>query len=65
MSASGLNDEFQSAKARILSFVLDPHAQPQSVGIKAAAWKFVQKVLMVGVRASVDPRVGGVAVALY
>ncbi|KAL1405143.1 hypothetical protein Q8F55_008768 [Vanrija albida] len=56
MSASQLNDEFQSAKSRILSFVLDPHALPQSVGIKAAAWKFVQKVLMVGVRASVDPR---------
>ncbi|TXT04952.1 hypothetical protein VHUM_04035 [Vanrija humicola] len=54
--AAGLNDEFQSAKSRILSFVLDPQATPQSVGIKAAAWKFVQKVLMVGVRASVDPR---------
>lgn len=51
-------DLFQSSKARILDLVLNPHARPQSVGIKAAGWKFVQRVLLVGTRAaSSDPRV--------
>ena len=51
-------DAFMSSKSRILSFVLDPNAQPQNRGIKAAAWKFVQKVLLVGTRAPpADPRV--------
>jgi symplekin len=47
-----------SSKARILAFALDPNAQPRSAGIKAAAWKFVQKVLIAGTRAAAaDPRV--------
>ena len=51
-------EAFTSSKSRILSFALDPAAQPQSVGIKAAAWKFVQKVLLAGTRATAaDPRV--------
>lgn len=59
--AAPLNDVFQQSKARILSLVLDPHAQPQSVGVKTVAWKFVQRVLMVGTRApGGDPRVGQV-----
>lgn len=49
---------FESSKARILSLVLDPSAHPQNVGVKAAAWKFVQKVLIVGTRPTgSDPRV--------
>ncbi|KAL7425087.1 hypothetical protein Q5752_000775 [Cryptotrichosporon argae] len=48
---------FNSAKARIIALALDPNAQPSSVGVKAAAWKFVQKVLLVGTRAGGgDPR---------
>jgi len=47
-----------SARERIIAFVINPSAQPQNVGIKAAAWKFVQKVLVAGTRgASADPRV--------
>jgi len=49
---------FMSARERIIGFVINPSAQPQNVGIKAAAWKFVQKVLIAGTRgASADPRV--------
>lgn len=48
-----------SARDRILGFVVNPTAQPQNVGIKAAAWKFAQKVLIAGTRGgSADPRVG-------
>ena len=51
-------DAFISSKQRILSFVLDPHALPSNRGIKAAAWKFAQKVLLCGTRApAADPRV--------
>ncbi|BEI87101.1 hypothetical protein CcaverHIS002_0704470 [Cutaneotrichosporon cavernicola] len=53
---------FESSKARIVALVLDPGAQPQSAGVKAAAWKFVQKVLLVGTRApSSDPRLRATA----
>lgn len=53
-----LHGVFESSKARIISLVLDAGAQPHSAGVKAAAWKFVQKVLLVGTRApSSDPRV--------
>jgi symplekin len=49
---------FMSARERIIAFVINPSAQPQNVGIKAAAWKFVQKILVAGTRgASADPRV--------
>jgi len=49
---------FMSARERIIGFVINPSAQPQNVGIKATAWKFVQKVLIAGTRgASADPRV--------
>ncbi len=55
---SGIYEVFENSKARILSLALDRTAQPQSVGIKAAAWKFVQKVLLAGTRAAAaDPRV--------
>jgi hypothetical protein len=38
--------------------VLDPNVRPVNKGIKAAAWKFVQKVLICGTRVtSADPRV--------
>ena len=51
-------DAFIGSKRRILSFVLDPNVRPVNKGIKAAAWKFVQKVLICGTRAtSADPRV--------
>jgi symplekin len=47
-----------SARERIIGFVINPSAQPQNVGVKAAAWKFVQKVLIAGTRgAAADPRV--------
>lgn len=47
-----------TARDRILAFVNNPNAQPDNVGIKAAAWKFAQKVLIAGTRgASADPRV--------
>ncbi|GFZ47057.1 hypothetical protein JCM24511_04798 [Saitozyma sp. JCM 24511] len=50
-------DAYMSSKARILAFALDPNAQPRSAGIRAAAWKFVQKVLIAGTRAAAaDPR---------
>jgi symplekin len=49
---------FNMSKSRILSLALDPHAQPNNKGVKAAAWKFVQKVLLAGIRApAMDPRV--------
>ncbi|KAK4684675.1 symplekin, partial [Tremellales sp. Uapishka_1] len=48
---------FNASKARILSLASDPAAQPSSVGIRAAAWKFAQKVMLAGTRApGVDPR---------
>lgn len=48
-----------TARDRILGFVVNPSSQPQNVGIKAAAWKFVQKVLVAGTRGgNADPRVG-------
>lgn len=51
-------DLFQSSKTRLLALAIDPTSQPQSAGVKAAAWKFVQKVLLAGTRAAaVDPRV--------
>lgn len=54
----GIHEVFQASKIRILSLALDPSAQPQSAGIKACAWKFVQKVLLAGTRAvAADPRV--------
>ena len=51
-------DLFRASKARILALALDPHAQPQHVGVRARAWKFVQRVLLAGTRAagSADPR---------
>lgn len=55
-ASAKLYDVFQTSKARILSLVLDPGARPQNVGIKAAAWKYIQRVLLVGVRAGGDPR---------
>jgi symplekin len=51
-------DLFQISKARILSLALDPSAQPRNEGIRACAWKYVQKVLLAGTRAAAaDPRV--------
>lgn len=55
-ASAKLYDVFQTSKTRILSLVLDPGARPQNVGIKAAAWKYIQRVLLVGVRAGGDPR---------
>lgn len=55
-NSAKLYDVFQTSKARILSLVLDPNTRPQNVGIKAAAWKYIQRVLLVGVRAGGDPR---------
>ncbi|ORX39335.1 Symplekin tight junction protein C terminal-domain-containing protein [Kockovaella imperatae] len=52
-----IHDLFIASKARILSFALDPNARPQNAGVRAAAWKFVQKVLVAGTRGPVaDPR---------
>ncbi|WVR08835.1 hypothetical protein IAU60_005893 [Kwoniella sp. DSM 27419] len=49
-------DLFKSTKSRILSFALDPNALP-NVGVRAAAWKFLQRVLLAGTRAAgADPR---------
>jgi symplekin len=51
------------ARERIIAFVINPSVQPQNVGIKAAAWKFVQKVLVAGTRgASADPRVSSLLI---
>jgi symplekin len=51
-------NNFTAARERIIGFVVNPGAQPQNVGIKGAAWKFVQKVLIAGTRgANADPRV--------
>ncbi|EIW67114.1 hypothetical protein TREMEDRAFT_74647 [Tremella mesenterica DSM 1558] len=50
-------DIFLASKSRILAFALDPNIQPRNVGIKARAWKFLQRVLLAGTRAaSADPR---------
>ncbi|ORY28819.1 Symplekin tight junction protein C terminal-domain-containing protein [Naematelia encephala] len=57
-----LYELFQQSKSRILSLALDPNSQPQSAGVKAAAWKYVQKVLLAGTRAgAADPRLRGKA----
>ncbi|WVQ92978.1 hypothetical protein IAU59_000040 [Kwoniella sp. CBS 9459] len=49
-------DLFQSTKGRILSFALDANVQP-NVGVRAVAWKFLQKVLLSSTRAAgADPR---------
>lgn len=51
-------DLFNVAKSKIISFALDPNARPFNVGIKAVAWKFVQRVLLAATRAAgSDPRV--------
>ena len=51
-------DAFNTAKSRIISLALDPSVRPQSRGVKAAAWKFIQKVLLAATRApAADPRV--------
>ncbi|KIR28658.1 symplekin [Cryptococcus deuterogattii LA55] len=50
-------DLFNVAKSKIISFALDPNARPFNVGIKAVAWKFVQRVLLAATRAAgSDPR---------
>ncbi|WWC63751.1 uncharacterized protein I303_106356 [Kwoniella dejecticola CBS 10117] len=50
-------DLFNMAKMRILTFALDPNAQPNNVGIRAVSWKFLQKVILAGTRAAgADPR---------
>ncbi|WVF65302.1 hypothetical protein IAT40_000026 [Kwoniella sp. CBS 6097] len=49
-------DLFHSTKSRILSFALDASVQP-NVGVRAVAWKFLQKVLLSSTRAAgADPR---------
>ncbi|OCF38750.1 symplekin, partial [Kwoniella heveanensis CBS 569] len=49
-------DLFQSSKSRIISFALDASAQP-NVGVRAVAWKFLQRVLLSSTRAAgTDPR---------
>lgn len=51
-------DLFNVTKSKIISFALDPNARPFNVGIKAVAWKFVQRVLLAATRAAgSDPRV--------
>ncbi|WWC72850.1 uncharacterized protein I206_106814 [Kwoniella pini CBS 10737] len=48
---------FNTSKMRILTFALDPNAQPNNVGIRAVSWKFLQKVVLAGTRAAgADPR---------
>nr|XP_019049865.1 symplekin [Kwoniella bestiolae CBS 10118]OCF28795.1 symplekin [Kwoniella bestiolae CBS 10118] len=48
---------FNTSKMRILNFALDPNSQPNNVGIRAVAWKFLQKVVLAGTRAAgADPR---------
>ncbi|WVQ81189.1 hypothetical protein IAT38_003311 [Cryptococcus sp. DSM 104549] len=54
-------DLFKISKARILALALDPAAQPANVGVKAVAWKFLQKVLLAATPVSptkqgADPR---------
>ncbi|OCF78893.1 symplekin [Kwoniella mangroviensis CBS 8886] len=48
---------FNTSKMRILTFALDPNAQPNNIGIRAVSWKFLQKVVLAGTRAAgADPR---------
>ncbi|WRT69315.1 uncharacterized protein IL334_006299 [Kwoniella shivajii] len=50
-------DLFNVSKRKILTLALDPTSHPGNVGIKAAAWKFLQKVVLAGTRAAgADPR---------
>ncbi|WVO15435.1 hypothetical protein L204_103093 [Cryptococcus depauperatus] len=50
-------DLFNITKARVISLALDPKAQPDNVGIKAVAWKYIQRVLLAATRATgSDPR---------
>ncbi|KAK8844073.1 hypothetical protein IAR55_006867 [Kwoniella newhampshirensis] len=50
-------EAFRSSKSRILALALDPNSQPANVGVRAVAWKFVQRVLLAGTRAAgADPR---------
>ena len=49
---------FRESKGKILDFAIKPETRPQNVGIRAAAWKFVQRVLLTGTRGpAIDPRV--------
>lgn len=58
----GVLEAFYQSKARILALTLDPQATPLNVagnvGVRAAGWKYVQRVMLAGTRAgSADPRV--------